>query len=546
MSKYGGFSAVEFRKPKRAIFDHSHEKRLTTQIGHLTPIFVKETLPNDTFRVTPEVLVRFAPLLAPLYHRIKVKVYSFFVPTRLLYKDYENFFGNGRLGTETPPVPPRASIQTILGIGENLLDKSSPADYMRFQPIADANAAAWAGINVSLLPWAACYKAWYDWFRDRNFEDDTTILPLASGTLATTTSLSELLRLRFMPWRKDYFTSALTSTQRGTEVLMPMGGTGTVDYLNISQLYELDGTPAAENTLVGTTTGQGNDFRVNKTAAAGSAGDAGRVENIDEITFENSTVSITDFRTALALQSWYERQNVAGSKYNETVYAHFGRRTSDGRLQMADFLGGGQMMVRINEVTTTSYSEDSDTTVIPPGNPTGHSLTLGSLGRFTYNCEEHGFVVMYMAIMPEPGYMEGTDRMFYERSTFLDYPWPTFANLGEQPVYDYEIFDKPGSHITDKPIFGYQSRYADWKYTPSSSHGDFRYSLEYWHMDRKFGDTPVLGQEFVTMTDQESQDLSGRVFAVGAGSFDTLWCYIFIKCFIKRSLPYFGTPHLVG
>lgn len=537
MSQYGGFSSVEFKKPKRAIFDHSHEKRLTTRLGRLVPILVKETLPNDTFRVTPEVLVRFAPLLAPLYARLNVKVYSFFVPTRLLYKDYEQFFGNGRLGTETPPVPPRANIATICGVGENLLDKGSIADMMRFQPIQDGAGAGWSGVNVSLLPWAACYKAWYDWFRDRNFEEDTTILPLLSGTLATEASLSELMRQRFLPWEKDYFTSSLTSTQRGTEVLMPIEGEGDVTYFPTSVFKKNTGVdPAAGNA-----TFPGGGFAFLQDSATSPV----RVENIDEVTFENTTVSINDFRTALALQSWYERQNVAGSKYNETVYAHFGRRTSDGRLQMADFLGGGKMMVRTNEVTTTSYSEDADTNVIPPGQPTGHSLTLGSLGKFTYNCEEHGFVVMYMAIMPKPGYIPGSDRMFYERGTFLDYPWPTFANLGEQPVYEYELLDTPGGHVSDKPIFGYQSRYADWKYTPSSSHGDFRYSLSYWHVDRDWTTVPPLSADFVTMTEAESQDLASRIFAVG-GDVDTLWCYIYIKCFIKRSLPYFGTPHLVG
>lgn len=260
MGNYGGFSSVEFRKPKRAIFDHSHEKRITTRLGRLVPIFVKETLPNDTFRVTPEVLVRFAPLLAPLYHRLNVKVYSFFIPIRLLYKDYEAFFGNGRLGTETPPVPPRAAISTILGLNQNLLDRGSLADMMRFQPIQDGVIGGWAGVNVSILPWAACYKAWYDWFRDRNFEDDNNILPLPSGTMATGATLSELMQQRFLPWEKDYFTSSLVSTQRGTEVLMPLAGTGDVSYFDTSKIFHSDGSNPAANGLVGTTLSGGNVY----------------------------------------------------------------------------------------------------------------------------------------------------------------------------------------------------------------------------------------------------------------------------------------------
>lgn len=203
------------------------------------------------------------------------------------------------------------------------------------------------------------------------------------------------------------------------------------------------------------------------------------------------------------------------------------------------------MLVRINEVVTTSYSEDAEAAIVPPGNPTGHSITVGGLGNFTYNCEEHGFIVMFMSIMPRSGYMEGSHRMFFQRETFLDYPWPLLAHLGEQPVYDYELFDEPANHGSEPSIFGYQSRYADWKYIPSSSHGYFRNTLEYWHLDRKFSATPVLGADFVTMTEAESQDLSDRIFAVG-GDVDNLWCYIYLKISVKRSLPYFGTPRLVG
>lgn len=533
MGKYQGFTSVELRKPTRASFDLSHEKRMSSRIGKLTPVFISETLPNDTFRGSTEVLVKLAPMVAPIYHRLNLYVHYFFIPIRILWDsaDWETFITGGRVGEgiTTPPQPPNQRIDDILAQNQDYLDVGSVADYLGVPPIPDADVALWADRSLDMLPHAAFYRCWYDYYRDRNYVPDNTILPLLSGNSFQT---AEIYKTRYRCWEHDYFTSALLTTQRGAEVLMPLSGSGTVTYTPFSNVYQADGTAVAAGAIVGN---PGlSDFRDTEAADL-------RIENIASVDIDTSSVSINDLRRANRLQEWMERNQLAGSRMNESILAHFNKRTSDSRLQRAEYLGGGKAVIQISEVMTTAYSEDSTAEVVPPGNPAGRGSTYADTNSFSYNCEEWGFVIGILSVLPTSAYMQGLPRMFQARNTFLEYPWPTFAHLGEQEVFDWEIFMSPISLTTartDAPLFGYQSRYSDWKHIASSSHGDFRTTLDFWHITRKFADQPNLSEEFVTFEDE----LQDRIFNVSG--VDTLWMYIYNKVNVKRSLPYFGTPQM--
>lgn len=538
MSQYKGFTTVELRKPKRSKFDLSHERRTTTRMGKLTPIFIAETMPNDTFRVNSEVMMRLAPLIAPIMHRVNVFVHYFFVPNRLLWEDWELFITNGRLGTETPPVPPNIEIQDVQAEAGELLSTRGLADHLGLGDIPDA--AVYGARKLDLMPFGVYQKVWYDYYRDRNYYPDNDILPFQSGDNSLSSAeIIELFSIKNRDWQKDMFTSALPFTQRGNEVLMPLQGSGSVTYLPTSNIYNAaGGAPTGLDPIVTSAT-------ANKIAVDPSVGPNFdiRVENIDDVMLTSSDVSINDLRRAVRLQEWLERNALAGSRYTESIMAHFARKTSDSRLQRAEYLGGGKVVVKISQVLTTAFSQDDTDATVPVGNMAGHGLSFGNTNRFTYNCEEHGFVIGIMSVMPTSGYMQGSKRMFFERNTFLDYPWPSFAHLGEQTVKDYELLQNPVNTPVDRttaPDFGYQSRYVDWKSIISSSHGDFKANegLDFWHLDRVFTDTPILGSEFVNFEDA----LQDRVFAVS--DTDTLWCYIYNQCTVIRSLPYFGTPQL--
>lgn len=542
---YKGFTQVEMRKPERSQFDLDHEKKLSTRMGKLTPIFISETIPNDTFKVSSEVMLRLAPMIAPIMHQINVYVHYFFVPNRLLWKDWETFITGGRLGNEvtTPPIPPYLNVDYFGNvIVQQALNTGSLADYLGFPNLSDSDTTAYGNKRINLLPFAAYRKVYEDYYRDRNYEADCTYLPLQSnngGGIPTLDQIRDLVNIKTRKWEHDYFTSALPWTQRGTEVLMPLQGSGNVTYLDVSKIYTYAGGNPAANGLVGAGPA-GNNLFVDKTGN-NNTGQTGRIENIDEVNITNSSVTINDLRRSIRLQEWLERNAVAGSRYTESILAHFARKSSDARLQRAEYLGGGKVNVQINEVINSAFSKDSSDDVVPPGNMAGHGISYGNTNYFKYNCEEHGFVIGIMFVMPRSAYMQGVPRMFFARQEFLDYPWPSFAHLGEQPVYKNELYISTTNYPSNQDegaIFGYQSRYADWKYINSSVHGEFRTTLDYWHLARKFSSSPVLGNDFVTF----ENNLQDRIFSVS--DTDVLWCYIYNKCKVVRSLPYFGTPML--
>lgn len=546
MSKYAGFNTVQLTRPQRSTFDLSHQKRLTTRMGRLTPVFFSEAIPGDTFRGNSEILLRVAPLLAPIFDMMTLYVHYFFVPNRLLWDDWEPFITGGRLGDEASPedapLPPYYSFFNVLEASPQSFAKSSLLDYLGMPIIADIPGYTVGGFEESgatfdILPCLAYQKAWYDYYRDRNFVPDTIIdFPVSSGEQGDLT-IGQYLAIRGRAFEHDYFTSALPFTQRGAEVLMPLAGTGSVTYLDQSLVRNSAGALLGSGTL---SVGGAGPIPPGGLSVATAAA---RVENIDDVLLDASNVSINDFRTAYALQVWLERNAIAGSRYNESTLAHFGVRPQDERLQRAEYLGGGRIPVKISEIVSTAYSTDGEFT-FPLANLAGHGITYGDTNRFNYFCPEHGMIIGIASIMSPASYHQGMPRHF-RRRTFLDYPWPTFAKLGEQQVDRSELYASAFNLTEDEagqlPMFGYQSRYADWKHLHNSNHGDFHDDLLFWTLTRQFAVPPTLSEAFV-LYDQTLQD---RIFAVN-GSADNFWLYVHNNVSVKRALPYFGTPNTLG
>lgn len=548
---YAGFNQVELKRPKKSVFDLSHQVRLTTRMGRLTPVVTVEAIPGDVFNGSVEVLLRLAPLLAPIYDQIRLYVHFFFVPNRLIWEDWEEFITGGRLGLdiEAPdaPVPPFFNLNDYMLTDPTLFEKSKLPDYLGMPIFADISAGPWTGVEIDLMPQCVYQKIYMDYYRDRNYvADDFMEFPVPSGAFTPITAT----RLRFFTTKTrsylhDYFTSALPFTQRGAEVLMPLAGTGSgvPNYLAASLVKDDDSgaPPAVDYTLGGTGVVPALQYF---SRPGGVLQDTARIENIDsiDVTLDASSVSINDFRSAYALQVWLERNAIAGSRYTESIQAHFGVKPQDSRLQRAEYIGGGLIPVKISEVVSTSYSESPSGTV-PLANLAGHGITYGNTNRFHYYVQEHGFIMGIMSIMNPPSYHQGLPRMFH-RPTFLDYPWPTFATLGEQQVDKAELYASPANLLEDvsgvRPLFGYQSRYAEWKYICSRNCGDFHDTLLFWTLTRDFGSSPVLGQTFNEFEDA-TQD---RIFAVAEQ--DSFWCYIHNKLTVKRALPYFGKPNTLN
>lgn len=546
MGNYAGFSQVELTKPKKSSFDLSHQVRLSTRMGRLTPILCIEAVPSDIFNGSSEILVRLAPLLAPIYDQVQVYVHFYFVANRIIYDEWETMITGGRLGAEVSapnaPIPPFADIGALLADGSIPMGISSLADYLGvpiFENI-DPVAANYNDRYIDVMPFAAYQQVYMDYYRDRNFVPDELAelpLPLQSGELNTAIS-AELFQLRTRSYEHEYFTSALPFTQRGSEVLMPLAGTGSVTYHDQSVFRNsLTDAPFGDGD-VRTGVSGGTTFE----PEGGGTELSGYVDNINEVLLTASSVGMNDFRSAYALQVWLERNAIAGSRYTESTQAHFGVKPQDSRLQRAEYIGGGRIAVKISEVVSTAYSEDGTGTV-PLANMAGHGISYGNTNRFRYFCPEHGFIIGIASIMNPPSYHQGLSRMF-RRKTFLDYPWPTFANLGEQQVDKAELYASPANMLEDAagnlPLFGYQSRYADWKYICSRNAGEFHTTLLFWTLTRDFADSPELGQVFNEFEDA----VQDRIFAVAAA--DNFWLYVHNKVNVKRPLPYFGKPNTLG
>lgn len=531
------FNQLAAKRPPKNKFDLTHEKKLSCNMGKLIPVLCQEILPGDKFRGTSEVFLRLAPMLSPIMHRVNVKIDYFFVPNRLLYDNWEMFITRGRDGNQAPP-PPQATLSAILGADPLLLEKGSLWDYLGGKPLDGA--AIVDDRAISLLPFRAYQKVWDDYYRDPTlseprFQPDLVgglpKIPITGGNVTDIAQLQETFGLRSRAWEKDYFTSAQPNAQRGSEVQIPIEGL-EVNYKPVSDVFTGSGGAPASGFL-----GANNpdpSLRTGK-ATVGDTGVTGRIENIESI--EGYGLTVNELRTTLALQKWFEKNARAGYRYVEQILSHFGVISSDQRLQRAEYLGGGKVPVKISEVLSTFGNDGSGTSPDLPGEMYGHGVSYGSSKGFKKSFEEHGFCIGMLSIIPRTNYQDGLPRMFTMRNTWDQYYWPEFANLGEQEVVSHELyFDPSDGPDFNNAVFGYQSRYCEYKYGVSTVHGDMRDSLDFWHMARKFSARPNLNPAFVVC------DPTRRIFNVTDPDVHVIYCHVLNKIDAIRPMPYFGIP----
>lgn len=537
------FQQQKMTSPRMSAFDLSREQKLTCRMGELVPTYLEEVLPGDQFRVKTESLVRFAPMLAPIMHRVDVFMHYFFIPNRILWNDWEEFI----TGERDVPAPGQQNTLTELKVptynvtsaaanaknGQIATDERKLADYLGL-PVNNIGDAISGNLYVSQLPFRAYQQVYNDYYRDQNFEDEVDY-----STVANYASL------RYRKYEKDYFTSSLPWPQRNAT---PVGVPIDVNYLPSSIVTTNAGTSPTSATL---TTGVNHPDANSRTLRTTTDVTSLRVENLSS----SLDFQINELRKASALQRWFEKQALGGHRYIETIYSHFGVKSSDRRLQRAEYLGGGKTPVLVSEVLNTSATSTPGGDYQPQGTMTGHGISSGQSTAFQTQCEEHGYIMGIMSIMPKPAYSQGVPRHFLRQEKF-DYFWPELANLGEQEVKDVEIYvDDTSITKTDAtetvpsnqnaitlPTFGYQQRYAEYKYGQNTIHGDFRDTLDYWHMSRQFSAQPRLNQLFHEVSPED--DSITNVFAVTA-NVDTCWVQLYHDVKARRPMPYFANPSLI-
>lgn len=512
----------------RNLFDLSHEVKLTCEMGKLVPILCEEVVPGDIFRVSTDMVVRMAPMLAPIMHNVNVYTHFFFVPNRIIFDKWEDFITGGVDGTDSTVAP------TITSPSGGF-PTSSLADYLGVP-------TGVAGLQVSALPFRAYAKIYNDYYRDENLQTEVA-LSTGSGTDSVTSTV-----LLDRCWQHDFFTSALPWTQRSVTgaVKLPLGseapvvfgsdvrsssGSGSTTYYTGDYTTLVRGRPvsfvsrpssSANYAFIG---GKVDDPYTSGSGKVGGSSGASLVTDLSNAT----SADINDIRYAFQVQRFLEKMARGGARYIEVIRNHFGVKSSDSRLQRPEYLGGGRSPIMITDVLQTSADDNQPT---PLATMAGHGYSAQRSHQFKKFFEEHGWIIGIMSIMPRSTYQQGLEKK-WTRDTRYSYYWPVFAHLGEQAIYNKEIYAQGTSD--DSGIFGYQPRYQEYRKSYSKVHGDFRGSLNFWHLGRIFTSLPRLNSDFVKC------DPSNRIFAVRTGT-DHLWIDMYHKIKALRPIPKFGDP----
>ena len=566
------FSDAPAMYMKRTKFDRSHVYKTTFNSGKLIPVFVDEVLPGDTTRMSVNYFARLATPIKPIMDNIYLDWFFFFVPNRLVWEHWQNFC----FEQEDPDDSTDYVIPTITATGNSgNAYIGSLWDYFGL-PVNTSGDLA----DVSALPFRAVYLIYNEWFRDENLQKSVKIQKGDTNEVLNSTRASEQPSWVFSSGtdivpglacpprgkRHDYFTSALPWTQKGPGVSVGLAGTASIVDPSPTSGYFLHSTDtelAAVSSYSGEASSSGgyriaygtNSITFNRngnsdySAVGGFAGNTNSNVTVDAYPSSNmltkssyvdldtsSIFTINSLRTAFQMQKFYERLARGGSRYTEVLRSFFGVVSPDARLQRPEFLGSFTKMVNVNPIAQTSATDDTS----PQGNLSAYGVTAAKFHGFTKSFVEHGYIIGFVCARADLTYQQGINKMWL-RSTVYDFYWPTFAHLGEQAIELREIYAQGTK--TDKAVFGYQERYAEYRYKPSQITGKFRSSvvngsLDKWHLSQFFSNPPTLNEEFII----ENPPIKRIIAVTNEPEFllDVGFRYTAV-----RPMPMFGTPGLV-
>ena len=505
---------------KRSKFSLSHYRLFSGRMGMLMPIGITECLPGDTFQQATSVFLRCSPLVTPVMHPVHVTVHHWYIPTRLLWDDWEDFITGGPDGMNASIMP------TITAPSEGGFAIGSLADYM-------AIPSGIPDLEVCALPFRAYALLYNECYRDQDLEEELPI-SLESGPDTTTNTT-----LQRCDWARDYFTTARPWPQKGPAVSVPV---------NL--------TAAGKPSISATTTISGNGKPVFSTSNGNVPGNL--VNASDGITLSSNSanystlqwsnpalrastsidfqsgnpelgsVDINQLREAFALQRFEEHRALYGSRYVEYL-RYLGVKSSDARLQRPEYLGGSRQTIQFSEVLQTAPGGDD-----PVGALKGHGIGAMRTNRYRRFFEEHGYVITVMMVRPISVYMQGLSRM-WNRRVKEDYYQRELQHIGQQEVLTKELYAGSDAGPTaGDVVFGYQNRYDEYRWHESYVSGEFRTILNSWHMARDFANEPVLNADFINAVP------TTRIFA--AQQNDTLYCMANHSIQARRLMAKYGNP----
>lgn len=489
---------------KRNKHSLSHYKLLSCDQGQLVPIGLQEVLPGDTFRHSTSALIRVSPLATPVMHPVRARIHHFFVPHRLVWDDWEDFITGGPDGLNASVFP---TITTTVGTGYAV---GSLGDYLGVPPSVPS-------LEVSALPFRAYALIYNEFYRDQDLNTALTI-DTSSGPDTTTN-----IALQKACWERDRFTLARATPQKGPAVTLPLGTSAPV--LGIGSLnqtfsagpvtrYESDGTTS--NYAWYRNTSEAGQFSIEGTASSG-------YPNIRADLSTATAATISELRTAFALQQYAENRSLYGSRYTDYL-AFLGVRSSDARLQRPEYLGGGVETIQFSEVIQTSEG------TAPLGTLGGHGIGAMRANKYQRFFEEHGYVITLLSVLPKTMYAQGIAKT-WNRRTKEDFFQTELQFVGQDEVLNKEVY---AAHATPAGTFGYIDRYDEYRRAESSIAGEFRTTLDSWHMARIFASDPALNATFV------SANPTDRIYA--DTSVNELQVMVNHKISARRIVSKVGTP----
>lgn len=548
----GRFSQVPQAKISRSRFDRSSSIKTTFNAGDLIPFYVDEVLPGDTFTIDTAKVVRMQTPLTPVMDNIYLDTYYFFVPNRLVWKHWINLMGEN---TESAWIPDTQYSVPQVTAPSGGWSVGTVADYMGIPTGVEY-------LSVNAMPFRAYALIVNEWFRDENLQDplnisleDATQVGSNGANYITDCSLGGK---PFVAGKlHDYFTSCLPSPQKGPDVSIPLLQDNIPvralskmipDYDSIGSRIAFygDGVPDGTRTLAPLLT-RGIDEQANIWVPMGYSNgpkQTGTFEgyvqpaNLWADTSKLAMASINSLRLAFQTQKYFEKLARGGSRYIESIKVNFDVTNPDYRLQRPEYLGGNRIPITINQVIQQSES----TSKSPQGATTGQSLTTDKHSDFTKSFTEHGYVIGLMVARYHHTYQQGLSRM-WTRKAALDFYFPVFANIGEQPVLNQEIYAQGNKKDTE--VFGYQEAWAEYRYRPSICTGEMRstyaQSLDSWHLGDDYQSLPQLSPTWI----QEDKTNVDRVLAVQSTIANQFFADIYVKCKATRPMPVYSVPGLI-